>query len=405
MDLTSRITEFLRFLVSEIGPRPPGSPANRRATAWAAAVLESSGWTVRADPFTTRWWQPGRGLLTVGDRTIERIPNPFSPPCDVVGTIVRIGTLDALETLATSATRDDTVLCLEESVGGDMVMPAAFPFFQPDEHVRLNRALVRARPAAVIAMSRLAASLPTFEDPDLGIPSLTVTPDVGALLADGTEVGVRIEGAVHDGEGHNLSARPAGVDAATSRIVLSAHVDAKITTPGAVDNAGSVATLLALADAGWPDGAPPVEVVLFNGEDHFDACGEQAWLAATDLTTIRAAVNLDGAGAAGRATTVTSLAAPAPLERALADLVAARPGWKPTEPWVQSDHAIFAARGIPAVAITCDDAQDLFDHVVHTPADTLEGVDVAVLADIGAALPALVREIDAALTRATHGSA
>lgn len=33
--------------------------------------------------------------------------------------------------------------------------------------------------------------------------------------------------------------------------------------------------------------------MLFNGEDHFDACGEVGWLAATDLDEIVGNLNLD----------------------------------------------------------------------------------------------------------------
>ena len=60
--------------------------------------------------------------------------------------------------------------------------------------------------------------------------------------------------------------------------MLSAHLDAKATTPGAFDDAASVATILALAETELP-AVGSLEFVMFNGEDHFDACGEVAWLA------------------------------------------------------------------------------------------------------------------------------
>jgi hypothetical protein len=51
-------------------------------------------------------------------------------------------------------------------------------------------------------------------------------------------------------------------------------------------------------------------------------------------------------------------------------------------PWFESDHSIFAMRGIPAIAITSDRVHDLFTTVAHTPGDTLEMVEVEVLVGI-----------------------
>jgi hypothetical protein len=51
-------------------------------------------------------------------------------------------------------------------------------------------------------------------------------------------------------------------------------------------------------------------------------------------------------------------------------------------PWFESDHSIFAMRGIPAVAITSDGVHDLFATVAHTAGDTLEMVEVEVLVGI-----------------------
>jgi Zn-dependent M28 family amino/carboxypeptidase len=66
------------------------------------------------------------------------------------------------------------------------------------------------------------------------------------------------------------------------------------------------------------------------------------------------------------------------------------PGWLPAEPWIESDHAIFAMRGIPAVALTSEDVQALLGGLAHTPADTLEVLDLAVLEQLATDLPALL---------------
>ena len=48
-------------------------------------------------------------------------------------------------------------------------------------------------------------------------------------------------------------------------------------------------------------------------------------------------------------------------------------------PWFESDHAIFASRGIPSLALTSADAHELAS-LLHGPKDTAERLDVDTLA-------------------------
>jgi hypothetical protein len=77
-----------------------------------------------------------------------------------------------------------------------------------------------------------------------------------------------VESSIEPGDGVNVSA------GATQgrRAVVSAHVDSKVTTNGALDNGGGVAVLLGLAERGL-DRFRAVELVFFNGEDHYAAPG------------------------------------------------------------------------------------------------------------------------------------
>jgi aminopeptidase YwaD len=356
-------------------------------------VLTAAGLQVDAAPFTTYWWEPGGGSLEMADgSSVNVAPNPYSRPGTVGGEVARLEGWDEITTEGPSLT--GRVIVLGPVLGGEPVMPKAFPFFTSEEGSRLISFLERHRPAAVIALSERHASLPTFEDPDFGIPSITVSPDTGSMLQTGDEIRLTLGGRTRQGNGVNLSAR---VGEPGPRIVISAHIDAKATTPGAFDNAASVATLLALAESGH-DLNGPTEFVFFNGEDHYDACGEQAWLEATDLGDISLNVNLDGAGVAGRKTAVASFGCPPALNSHI-DRIAELPGWAHMEPWWESDHAIFAVRGIPAVAITSEGVHDLFTTVAHTGGDTLEIVDINILVGIVEQLGVLIPEAHAALAR------
>jgi hypothetical protein len=78
-----RIRHHLEVLVEDIGARPPGSPANRRATDHVHASLTAAGRPVTALPFTTRWWEPGTGWLEVNGAGFEVDPNTHASatPC------------------------------------------------------------------------------------------------------------------------------------------------------------------------------------------------------------------------------------------------------------------------------------------------------------------------------------
>ncbi len=384
-----RIRQHLQVLAEEVGARPPGSPANRQATAYVEQVLTNAGYPPLAAPFTTRWWEPGDGHLEVGGVPVGVMPNPYSPAGDVRGRAVPVAGIDQLEALPTAA---GEVLVLTDELASGQLLPAAFPFLDLPEHRRIRAALHRLAPTAVVAVSDHWE--PILEDPDLPFPSTTIPTELGCDLQPGDDLHLVVSGAVHPGDGVNLSARIGDSD---RRLVLCAHLDSKATTPGAFDNAASVAILLALTELGHLDGLP-VEVVLFNGEDHIDACGEVAWLAATDLGRVVGACNLDGVGLIGRRTSLTSLACPEPVASQLGDWVTCHDRWVPAEPWVESDHAIFALRGIPAVAITTEDVHALLGGLAHTADDTLEVLDLDLLAGIAADLPSLVALLATALT-------
>lgn len=378
MDATwikSRIAAHVTALAGEIGPRPAGSPANRLATDYVRMVLAAAGLTVEESPFTCRWWEPGPAALQIGGAWIDVPPAPFSRPCNVRGRVTRLATDAAL---AEQAIEPGRIIVITDDLTVDSYFSASFPFVElPDQRRRLAR-LEALRPAAVIAVIDEARAMPVLEDGDLAFPYLSVTTAVGDRMREHREVAVRVGGAIHDGDGVNLSVRLGG---AGDRVIVSAHLDSKVTTPGAFDNAGGVAILLALAEWGITADVP-VELVFFNGEDHYQAPGEQAWLAATDLDGVREAINLDGAGVVGHAVAVVPLASPPEVEARVQALVASRSGWIIGPEWYESDHALFAARGIPSIAITSAGAHEFMAGVIHTERDTPRMVDPAILADV-----------------------
>jgi aminopeptidase YwaD len=388
-----RIATDLRVLVEAIGPRPPGSPANRQATDYLRATLSTAGLAVSEQSFEVRWWEPGPARVTLADGAIDVAPAPFGRPCDVRGRVLRLA--DDRQ-IAAASPGPDRILVLTGDLAVEPYFPIAFPFLElPDQRARLER-LATLRPEAVVVVADRRGPFSVLEDGDLPFPYLIVGSELGDRLRDDVPISIEVGGAIHESTGRNIAAR---TGEGAPRAVLSAHVDSKVTTPGALDNAGGVATLLALAAAGLPDGLP-LELVFFNGEDHYRAPGEVAWLAATDLGSVALAINLDGAGAVGRDTTIAPMACPPALEERVRAAVSSRAGWSLAEPWYESDHAMFAMRGIPSLALTSARPEDGLLEIVHTARDTLEVVDPAILAEVAAFLERWLRE-EAAQTRST----
>lgn len=171
---------------------------------------------------------------------------------------------------------------------------------------------------------------------------------------------------------------------------MVAHVDTKPGTPGAIDNGTGVVTLLRVAEllADLDDAARPgVELFWVNGEDSHQAAGELAYLATNDLTHMRLAVNVDGAGLRGDPTAFSTYGTPDDLDLSpfTTHGLVAGPSWP------QSDHMVFAMAGRPAVALTSGAMDRLLGEVAHSPGDVPALVDVALLEQAAQAIAALVR--------------
>ncbi|NBC96910.1 MAG: M28 family peptidase [Deinococcus-Thermus bacterium] len=382
--LDVEVRTHLIELAETIGARPTGSPAGRRAEAYVAGVLERRGWTVERQPFSCLDWAPGPARVRADGRDWAAVPSPWGPACDVGGPRIAADRVETLE----AADMAGHVVIAHGTLTDEALFPLHFPFLIVEAHRRIARALAANPPLALIAASPDdARPVPWIEDGDLSVPVATVSRADGEALAAGSgPVAVRIEAERRPGRGANVLARrtPEGArtaDARMPRVVVTAHLDTKPETPGALDNAAGVAALLALA--GVVHEAPPdrvVEIALLNGEDHYAAPGQVRYLRNAALTNVRRVVNCDGVGLRGSPVGVATMGAPAELERAVTTLRASHPRIEALAPWPQGDHMPFVAAGVPALALTSTRIFEEIERRVHTPADTVDGVDPASVA-------------------------
>jgi aminopeptidase YwaD len=282
-------------------------------------------------------------------------------------------------------------------------MPKNFPFYNPDSHQRLIRLLERKKPQAIIAATSRDLEMvggmypfPLFEDGDFDIPSVYMTEEEGDRLAEhlGKEVSLVSRARRIPSRGCNVIART-GLDP-QRRVVLFAHIDARIGTPGANDNASGVIALLILAEllADY-SGHLTIEIVAMNGEDYYSNPGEQQYLAlnAGRFEEIILGINLDDVGYHKGNIAYSLYGCPEGIASFIGETFSAYEEFIPGEPWYQGDHGLFLLNQVPALAITSELMGELMAEITHTPRDRPEIVDNGKLAIVALALRDLLLQL------------
>lgn len=397
--LKTKAERYLHILCNEIHNRRVGSDGNRAATAFFAQTAASFGFDIEEQPFACMDWEERGAALMVDGDTFRVRPSPYSLAAQAKAPLAVVATVDQLA----SAGLAGKIVLLKGELAQSQLMPKKFPFYNPEEHQHILRLLEEKQPLALVTATgrnpELAGGLypfPLFEDGDFDIPSVYMTDEEGERLSKHAGRTASLESRAQriPAGGCNIVARKNGTG--RQRLVFCAHIDAKLGTPGALDNAAGVAVLLLLAEllAGY-DGSLGVELLAVNGEDYYAASGEITYLAQVKDTIdqIDLVVNIDGAGYIDGRTAYSLYGCPAHLETTIRDTFSGRPGIDEGPPWFQSDHMIFAQNGVPAVAITTDRFSE-FQTLAHTEKDTTEIVNPRKLVDLSLALKELPAVID-----------
>lgn len=382
-ELVERTRTRLDALCLSYPDRHVGGDGNRAANELFASEVQAAGMELERIPFTCVDWEYTDAWLKLGDIDVPLHVGPYSPPFDGTATLCAVSTIDELEALATTG----DILLLHGPIAAEQVTPRHYPFYQMDEHVRLLAALDAAAPAAMIAatdrtaMAHAVSPFPLFEDADLGFPSAYLLHTAGEALVehDGETVALRISSRQTAASGEQLVARTGG---GARRVVVSAHIDSRHGTPGALDNATGVCVLLALAELLAADTpAIAVELLPFNGEDNFAAYGEMAYLErhGQGLGDIVLDINIDAAGRAGDMTAISFYACPDDLRSRVLERLAEHPRVTEGPEWPMSDHMVFAMRGVPAMAATSTGLLEISAEVAHTAKDVPELADPSLI--------------------------
>ncbi|MCU0300262.1 MAG: M28 family metallopeptidase [Candidatus Nanopelagicales bacterium] len=390
------LPDLLDSLCAVRPDRRPGSPGNAAATELVARTLRALGWAVETPEFPVVDWAGEPGRLTIDGRSWTVHPSPYGTGWTGIAPVHAAASEADL-----AGEHDGAILLLHgELTAGGPLTPKGYPFYGSDRDTRIIGALEASGAAAVLAITGtapgIAGSVDPFalvEDSAFTVPAGDLRRDDGAALlatlAAQPSAGARLELPARrwPSTARNVLARRGDQ---SDRVVVVAHVDTKPGTPGAIDNGTGVVVLLRVAEllADLPaDARPGVELLAVNGEDSHQAAGELDYLASADLGQVRLAINVDGAGHRSGPTASSTYGTADTLD--LAPLRAH--GVVPGEPWPQSDHMVFAMAGVPAIALTSSAMQRLLVDVVHSPHDTPELADPALLEGAAQGIAALVR--------------
>ena len=183
----------------------------------------------------------------------------------------------------------------------------------------------------------------------------------------------------------------------TERIVITAHIDAKKGTPGAIDNATGIIVLLLVAEMLRDyDGNRNLEIVALNGEDYYAVPGQMDYLYKNQnkFNEVLLNINIDGAGYIEGKSTFSLFGLPEEMKKNVNGVLAEYDGITEGIQWPQGDHSIFVQQGCPAIAVSSKWFIDHMDSqtITHTPKDNAGIVDCRKVVEIAEALNWLIRK-------------
>lgn len=233
-----------------------------------------------------------------------------------------------------------------------------------------------------------------------GIPALGISAEAGALLAEGRRVRITLAGEdmVSTTPTLLLDLPGRGPD----RVMLSAHLDGHPLGESAIDNGTGLAAALCLARAAsrFVAGCPRGLTLCIFGAEEWALSGSRAWLAgmaAERRARMAVNINLDSIAGGARLTALTSgFSALGPFLRDAAGR-AGLPLGVHLPLMSNSDHANFAAHGIPAARLVAgfDEPGSALRYLLTAgdtraivPVQELKGATVTAAALLWAALTA-----------------
>jgi aminopeptidase YwaD len=352
-----RIAGYVSRLAVDIGSRPAGSEAERRAVDFIAAELRSFGYDVSTQPvpLTNAGNRAGKLVLSGNGQALDAPPLDGSPGGDVTGTLVAAG----------------------------KGLPGEIPPAVKGNIALIERGDIQFQVKAQNAADAGAAAVVIFNNqpgPYQGglatparIPVVSLTQSDGQALMDMLQAGpVQARLTVEQGgTSTNVIARPPGKECET---VTAGHLDSVPAGPGANDNGSGTATVIEVAGVMARSGKMGANCFILFGAEEVGLYGSRAYVAslsAAQKARIRFMIDLDMVGVGDQGwyligdPSLQDLALQYTAGLGMTDAVRA----SLASTGGTSDNETFARAGIPALFIYRAN-----DPEWHRPGDTADRV-------------------------------
>lgn len=371
----------------DCGGRLAGTPSEAAAQAWCVSRLQaiSPALHVRREPTPYAGWTYNKAELTHLESGLRLAATPL------LGTASTPEQGLTLEVVDLGRGTPDQFRAAGDSVKGKAVLVQhEYPFSTSTVHRRVKLAAAQAAGAAAFLVAQPESGVGPVSGSSgraggPGIPAMGISAEAAEQLR---QTGARVHLVIN---GQDLPEALTDVlvldmpGAGPDRVVLSAHIDGHPLAESAIDNGTGIAAVIALARSIAPYVATMrrgLTICIFSAEE-WALHGSREWLARLpDAERERIVLNVNLDSLAG-SPNLTALTSGFPALGAFAQDAASAGG---THVQVHlplmsnSDHANFAAIGIPAMRIIAGfDEPDSALRLLLTPADTRDLVDEAVL--------------------------
>ncbi len=394
-----KASKYLNVFCDVKPNRRTGSLGNRESTDFFEKTIREYGYDIDAASFATLDYVCHSATLTHGDINYEVYASPYSLRCDISAEIITVSTVEELE----NTNCEGKILLLRGTICDEQLMPKNFVFYNPEHHKKIISLLEDLKPEGIITATKKNPELvgaldpfPLFVDGDFNIPSVYCRDAVADDLAKLPNISIRLKI-----DARRIPSSAANVMASLNRgkagkIVITAHIDAYESTPGASDNAsGTTALLLAAEMLADYRGKYSLEIIALNGEDHYSAAGQMDYLKryGNEMPGILVAINIDDVGFKQGKSSYSFYECRPGFEEKVEDVFRKYKGLHHGEPWFNGDHMIFVQNQVPSIAITSEYTPELMKTVTHTSADTPDLIDGHKLVEIAMALNDVVRTL------------
>lgn len=395
----NKCSKYLDILCNQISERCVGSEGNRQATKFLEKEFSSVGWKTEMPSFDAMDWKENGAFLRSGNEHYKLLVSPYSNGFKGEAKLISSTTINELENLEAKG----CIIFLHGEIAQEQLMPKNFVFYNPEHHQRIINLLEKSGAAAIISATGRDGAVaggvypfPLIEDGDFDIPSVYMTDEEGEKLKMNIGKNVYLESNSEriPGKGYNVIAQKG--EPGSKKIVVTAHVDAKKGTPGAIDNATGVIVLLLLADMLRDyEGNRQIELVAFNGEDYYAVPGQMNYIASNSFEDILININIDGAGYINGPSAFSLFELPGAISDLAKETMTKFKGIEEGAPWPQGDHSIFLQYGVPAIAVSSKWFIDNIaeQDITHTPKDNPGIVDCSKLEEISIALNWFIRKL------------